>query len=208
MLAFAQMLNQPKENYIQPDHPIQQQILQTLAEMGNLPTEQIAIGIDGCSAPNFAMPLYNAALAFARLCDPEMGQVQPPERAAACHIITTAMTTHPDMVAGPGRFDTRLMQTAPRRLIAKGGAEGYQGIGLFAGAPGPNSPALGIAIKISDGDDGRRARTAVALEILRQLGALSAAELESLAEYGPRTPIYNWRKIAVGEVRPCFSLGL
>lgn len=205
MLAFARMLGLPKEDYIHPDHPIQRQILQTFAEMCNLPVEQVVVGIDGCSAPNFAVPLYHAALAFARLCDPQTGQVQPPERARACQVITAAMTAHPDMVAGPGRFDTRLMQTASGRVLAKGGAEGYQAIGLLPGALGPGSAALGIAIKISDGDHASRARSAVALEILRQLGALSPSELEALADFGPRKPVYNWRKIVVGEIRPCFG---
>ncbi len=208
MLALAQMLNLPKENYIHPEHPIQRLILQTFAEMCALPVEQVVVGTDGCSAPNFAVPLYHAALAFARLCDPQSGGVQPLERAQACQVITAAMSAHPEMVAGPQRFDTRLMQTAPGRILAKGGAEGYQAMGLLPGALGSGSSALGIAIKISDGDQAARARAAVSLEILRQLGALSPSELEGLANYGPHKPLYNWRKIVVGEVRPCFGLVL
>jgi L-asparaginase II len=203
MLAFARMENLPTADYINPSHPIQKIILETFAQMCDLPVSGVAVGIDGCSAPNFAVPLYNAALAFARLCEPS--RLSKP-RASACSLITRAMTAHPEMVAGNGRFDTRLMQVANGRMIAKAGAEGYQGIGLLPGALGDRSPALGIALKISDGDARGKVRAAVSLEILRQFGALSQDELQALAEFGPILPLYNWRKIAIGEAQPCFQL--
>jgi L-asparaginase II len=201
--------------YIDIQHPLQQEILNTFAEMCDVEVEQVSIGIDGCSLPNFAVPLKNAAYAFARLCDPSQ---LASARAAACRTITGSMTANPNMVGGPDSFDTRLMIACGGRILCKGGAEGYQALGLLPGALGPGSPALGITIKISDGDLGAhsraqgdphgRARPAVTLEILRQLGALSSQELEILAEYGPTFSIHNWRKLKVGEARPCFSLSL
>ena len=212
MLAYTRMLSLPENldagnlDYIDPQHPIQQEILITFAEMCNLQVDQVAKGIDGCSAPNFAVPLRNTALAYARLCDPETGGVSPAERTAACHTITSAMMSNPDMVGGPGRFDTRLMEVGQGRIVAKGGAEGYQGVGLMPGALGPGSPALGIALKISDGDLKSRARPAVTLEVLRQLDALSSSELGLLSEFGPVFPVHNWRKLVVGQARPRFEL--
>ena len=116
------------------------------------------------------------------------------------------MLASPEMVGGPGRFDTALMQTTHGRIVSKAGAEAYQGLGLMPGALGPGSPALGIAMKIGDGDDRKKVRTAVALELLRQLGALSPAELEALAGFGPTYKLYNWRKILVGQAYPTFQL--
>ena len=163
------------------------------------------LGTDGCSAPNFAIPLRNAAWGFARLVDPwEL----IPQRAAACEKITAAMTSHPEMIAGPGKFDTRLMAATGGKIISKGGAEGYQAIGIKPGVLGSDSPGIGIAIKISDGDLRGRARPAVALEILIKMGALTTLEAESLADLGPNFSIYNWRKILVGEARPIFELNL
>ena len=202
MLAHARLRNLPLENYLALDHPVQQSILKTFAEMCDLPVEKVILGTDGCSAPNFAVPLRNAALAYARICDPSEF---PPERAAACQRIVHAMTTNPDMVGGPGRFDTLLMGVAQGRILSKGGAEGYQGIGLMPGALGPGAPALGIALKISDGDSGGRAVSCTTLEVLRQLGVLTAKEIETLDMFGPR-PLYNYRKIRVGEIRSCFTL--
>ncbi|GAB4579276.1 MAG: asparaginase [Anaerolineales bacterium] len=203
MLASARFHGWPIEDYVNPDHPLQQNILTVFAEMCEVQPEQVSVGIDGCSAPNFAVPLSNAALAYARLCDPA-GLSAP--RAAACRTITHAMTTHPGMVAGPGEFDTRLMEVTGGRIVSKGGAEGYQGIGLLPGVLSPNAPGVGIVVKISDGAAREKVRSAVVMEVLRQLNVLSPGEWETLSAFGPGLPVYNYRKILAGEGRPCFTL--
>jgi L-asparaginase II len=212
MLAYAKMRGLPLENYLDIDHPIQQTIFATFSEMCLLPMAEIGLGIDGCSAPNFAVPLYNAALAMARLCDPrELTQT----RAFACRKITSAMTMHPEMVSGYGEFDEQLMRTGEGRMLCKRGAEGYQILGLLPGILSPDSPGIGIALKVSDGDASRtdldlshstRVRPAVALEILRQLGTLSPDQEQSLASFGPVKPVKNHRGIVTGRSRPVFEL--
>lgn len=212
MLAHARLRGWPISDYINPEHPVQQVILQTIAEMTGLPADKIAVGIDGCSAPTFALPLYHAALGFARLCDPRGLSL---ERAAACRRIVSSMIAHPVMVGGEGRFDTRLMEVGAGRILAKVGAEGYLCIGILPGALGADSPGIGIALKIADGDISlrrangdsyNRARPSFALEILRRMGYLSQAELEALADFGPVRPVTNVRKLVVGEIRPAFTL--
>jgi L-asparaginase len=116
------------------------------------------------------------------------------------------MISHPDMVAGPGRFDTRLMVAAHGKVVSKGGAEGYQAIAIKPGVIEAQSPGIGIAIKISDGDPSSRARSAVALQILIQLGALTSQEAQSLEEFGPNFLIHNWRNILVGQAATSFQL--
>ena len=203
MLAFAKMNGEPLENYLEIGHPVQQRILQALADLSGAPLDEIQLGTDGCSAPNFALSLYHAAWAWARLADPSGLSA---DRADACRTITAAMTAHPEMVSGPGEFDTVVMEAGKGALLVKAGAEGYQGIGILPGAIAPGSPALGVAIKISDGDGFRRARSAVSLETLRQLGALTDADLSAAAKFGPVKPVLNWRKLEVGEMRPAFDL--
>jgi L-asparaginase II len=217
MLAYARLLKistGPDDMpYIDPVHPVQQKIVTALAEMADLTSGEIHVGIDGCSAPNFALPLRSTALAFARLCQPD-GLAE--KRAETCHLITRAMLTYPDMIGGPDNFDTTLMEALQGRVICKGGAEGFQAFGIMPGAISAGSPALGVAFKVSDGDlkghnfpagDPRgHVRPAVALEILRQLGVSEAADLEKLAEYGPEFPVENWRKLRVGLASPCFTL--
>jgi L-asparaginase II len=202
MLAHAILRRLPIEDYINPEHPIQKTILQEFSEMCEIPVGQVILGTDGCSAPVFAVPLQNAAQGYARLCGPD-GLAAP--RAAACRRITRAMTSNPDMIAGPGRFDTVIMQVGAGKIVSKGGAEGYQALGLLPGGRGPGSPALGITFKIADGDITGRARALASVEILRQLEALSDEQVMALAAFGARL-LRNWRLLPVGEIRPCFKL--
>jgi len=203
MLAQAKYRSLPLADYVNPRHGIQQTILEAFAEMCGVDVATVVVGVDGCSAPNFAVPLVSAATAFARLADPAR---LPAPRAAALKTIFSAMTSHPEMVRGPKGFDTELMRVRPGVVVAKGGAEGYQGIGIVAGALRPGSPALGVALKIADGAG--RGTYPVALEVLRQLGALGEAELKALEGFGfgPRLPLKNWRGLVVGEARTCFEL--
>jgi L-asparaginase II len=212
MLAHAKMRGFPLENYLDINHPIQQEILASFAEMCQLVVKDVELGTDGCSAPNFAVPLYNAALAMARLCDPrELSN----ERATACRKITSAMTTHPEMVSAYGEFDEQLMRLGEGQIICKRGAEGYQIVGLLPGVLTPDSPGIGLALKVSDGDASRtsldlvhstRVRPAVTLEILHQLGALSSEQEQALASFGPVLPVKNHRGIITGQSRPIFEL--
>jgi L-asparaginase II len=203
MLALARLLNLPITDYINPDHSVQQLILETLSEVCTIEQQKIILGTDGCSVPTFAVPLQNTASAYAHLCDPCKFSNR---RASGCQTITSAMLAYPEMVAGPGRFDTYLMQVAKGRIIAKNGSEGYQGIGILPGVLYPDSPGIGIAIKIADGDRAGRVRSAVALEVLRQIGALSSNDIENLRDFGITRQIRNWREIVVGESKPCFTL--
>ena len=212
MLAHAKMRDLTLGNYLDRDHLIQRDILSTFAAMCQLPVEQVELGTDGCSAPNFAVPLFNAALGFARMCDPR-GLSQ--ERAQACRKITSAMIAYPEMVSGYGEFDEQLMKTGNGRIVCKRGAEGYQIVGLLSGTRGVDSPGLGIAIKVSDGDASRmgselestnRVRPAVTIEILRQLGVLSPEQVQALAGFGPEKSITNHRGIVTGESHPVFKL--
>lgn len=202
MLALARFLDAPSANYVDPNHLVQRRNLQIFAEMCGLEPEAVEVGIDGCSAPNFAVPLRTAATAFARLADPSGFA---PERIEACNKVVTAMTSHPLMVAGPDRFDTRLMEVTGGRLVAKGGAEGYQGIGILPGVIASDSSALGVAIKIADGDCRHRARAPVTLAVLEALGALDDEQREALVEFGPQ-PVLNHLGLKVGSLRTCFHL--
>jgi L-asparaginase II len=202
-LAYALLRGLPIEDYINPQHPIQQTIIEVFREMCGVDAKTVQIGVDGCSAPVFGLPLYNAALGYARLSDP---QSLSKERAKACKAITTAMSGFPNMIGGPGEFDTDLMLAAAGKLVTKAGAEGYQSVGILPDAIKPGSPGIGISIKISDGDTLYRARPVVTLEVLRQLGfVFDPAKQSSLAGYGIH-PVYNWRKIEVGMIQPCFKL--
>jgi L-asparaginase II len=210
MLAHAKMRGLPLETYLSTGHPIQRDILAVFSEMCGLSLEAVALGVDGCSAPNFAVPLHNAALAMAHLCDPrELNEA----RATACKKITSAMTAYPEMVSSFGEFDCELMNTGGGKIVTKRGAEGFQILGILPGVV--SERGLGIAFKVTDGDPGRmndelisraRVRPAVTLEILRQLGALNAEQLKKLSAFGPKRVLKNYAGIVTGESYPVFGL--
>jgi L-asparaginase II len=198
MLAFAKMIGAPLENYLDVIHPVQQAILKTFSEMCDVAIEDIDIATDGCSAPVFAIPLKKAALGFARLSCPDHLN---PARRDACRLIFKSMTAQPEMVAGPGRFDTIFMQALHGKVLSKTGAEGYLAFGMQTDTFNIGSPAMGMAIKISDGDAEHRAAPLVALELFKRLGQLDAEQQKAVRKYGSH-PITNWRGLVIGEIRP------
>ena len=202
MLALAKLLGAPVEDYLDLQHPVQVTIRETIGEMLDMDPMTLPVGIDGCSAPVYGIPMDKMAQAVAIIADPTD---LAPERRDACQIITMAMTLNPVMVAGPGQFDTDLMSVAKDKVFSKGGAEGYLIICVLPGAVAQGSPGIGITVKISDGDARGRARASVALTILKAMGLLDDADLARLKGYG-NVPVRNWRKLEVGEVRSVFSI--
>jgi L-asparaginase II len=213
MLGLAKILGAPKETYLELSSPVQQRILQTFSDMVDVAIKNIVLGIDGCSAPVFAVPLKNAALGFARLADPRH---LPGSRQLACQKITQAMMHFPVMVSGPGDLDATLMESAGGTMFCKSGAEGYLGMGVLPGMIQKDSPALGITIKIAEGDisgkfrmnantEEGRARPITALETLRQIGFNNKAFFHAMSSFDAR-PQYNWRRLDVGRYQPVFTL--
>ncbi|MFH0340761.1 MAG: asparaginase [Chromatiales bacterium] len=191
MLALARLLEAPIEDYLKVDHPVQQRILAVIASMADVPLGDIVVGIDGCSAPNAAIPLRALALAYARLAG---GEGMHPEVRGA---VFSAIAAHPGMVSGSGRFDHALTQSGRGKWVSKGGAEGVEGVGI-TGRGG-----WGIAIKIADGTP--RALHVVTIEVLRQLGVLKPPIAKVLIPYR-RVSLSNARGVETGEVMPVFKL--
>jgi L-asparaginase II len=184
MLALARHLAMPLAGYVRKEHPVQQAVAAALDRYCSADTAHAAWGIDGCSVPTWAMPLHNMALGFANLFS---------DGNRAGQRIATAVQAHPHMVAGTGKFDTRIMQAVPR-LFIKVGAEGvYGGAVPHAG--------LGFALKVDDGAF-RAAEVAIA-SVLLDLDCWSADEKNALKAFTAST-LQNWRKLEVGEVRANF----
>ncbi len=199
MLALAKILKQPLSQYLDLQNPVQIRQRTAVAEMAGLTEPELGLGVDGCSAPNFALPIAKVAFAYARLIDP---QNLPKKRVEACQKISKAMMTHPFLVAGPERFDTELMRAQPFELLVKGGAEGYLCVGIKPGLHSDYPHGLGLALKISDGDPTGRARHALALTILAQFNFLKPTTLNALKHYGPTFEITNQKKTLTGYGRP------
>lgn len=192
MLAFAKHIGADAKSYESIENPIQQEILKTVAQFAELPVEQIQIGVDGCAAPNFAMPLTAMARCFMNLIDPPESFGEQAKQ--ACQRLVSAMTQYPELVGGTERLDTILMKAVPGRLVSKVGADGVWLCGILPSGQYPTG--LAIALKIEDGDD-KRARPVVAVDLLRKLGILSKDELTELSPMAIR----NRRGDVVGNVK-------
>jgi L-asparaginase II len=163
-----------------------------LLELLRLEPEDLIVGIDGCSAPAYALPLDNMARGFALLACPDAA---PEPHRRALSMVSRAMRSHPELVAASsGRVDTELMRL-DRGLVAKSGAEGYFCVGQQDG--------YGLALKLIDGDPAARARNLATVMAVRRAGWISDADLAGpLATFGPRLPIHNLAGRLTGEVRP------
>lgn len=199
MLALALYLGAPVENYESPEHPVQQLIARTVAQFSGLRVEDLGLAVDGCAAPNFAMPLRSMALMYSRLVHVP-SWLDDATRQASAHIIKS-MQSHPRMVEGEGELDTLLMEVCEGKLISKVGAEGVYTAGVLPCERYPKG--LGLAFKIEDGDKNDRARSPVAVELLRQLGVLE--ELGELKKFSDCV-IRNHRGDEVGKVVTSFRL--
>lgn len=164
MLAVCKQRNWPLNNYLHRNHPIQKLILSKVSDLLGMPADEFISAHDDCGAPTYFMQLEQMATLFAKLAS---GDNLDMER------IVRSMTMHPDLVAGEDAFDTELMQAAEGELVSKSGAEGIQCIGRVG-------QSLGLAIKVIDGS--KRAKYAVALHLLKQMGWISPTVAETLAE--------------------------
>ena len=187
-LTVARHWDIATKGYEHHDHPVQLAVAAALGELSGLEGE-LAWGVDGCAAPNFAVPLAAFARALAKLAAADQ---LAPTRANAARRIVRSMIAHPELVAGTGRACTILMRACGGRAAVKTGAEGY-----FAGLI--PEVGLGIALKIDDGA-GRAAETAMAA-ILDKLGILGREAHVIL-----RAPVTNTRNAVVGERRPAPAL--
>lgn len=166
MLAVCIYAGWDHLRYRDPEAPLQQLVRRTIAKLCGLEPGAVRLAGDGCGVPVFALPLGNLALGFARLA---AGGAEdfPEDLLEAVRRVRDAMRAHPFMVAGTGRFDTRVMEETD--LVAKSGAEGV----FAAGSP----EGWGLALKISDGAG--RAVAPTALAALSERGVRASAQMRS-----------------------------
>jgi L-asparaginase II len=188
MLAVARALGAPTAHYVDRDHPVQVEVRRVIEAVIGVPLSEDRCGTDGCSIPTWAAPLAAFATGFARMAS---GTGLSDEMANASRRIFDAATSHPQLVAGTGHFDTRVMGAFGGRLMQKGGAEGVQ-----CGAI--RDRGWGYALKCDDGN--MAASLAMAAELLLALADPDEAQRKVLAEFAVQD-VRNVRKLLVGEMR-------
>ena len=179
--------------YVNASHPIQRAVAGVLEDMCSVTLDEGMFGVDGCSIPTWAMPLKNLAHGFARF---GAGVDVTPQRGRAMRRIRQAVAAEPFMVAGTGRFDTKIMEALRERAFTKTGAEGV----FCAALP---EVGLGVALKIDDG--ATRAAEVVMASLIDRFLDLNDAE-RAAVDAAIRVPMRNWTGRPVGEIRPTAAL--
>ena len=192
MLAYCVHCGLPKANYLDYEHPLQREIRESVAHFAGVAERDLQAGIDGCSAPNYAVPLAGLARAFARLAS------RTPDAVYGCapQTLADAMTAHPEMVSGERRNDLAYMSAGAGDWVTKIGAEGVQAIGV-------RSLGLGIAVKVADG--AKRGLHPAVVSVLDQLGLLDDSRRRALSGWGEAI-VRNYRGIETGRVHPLVVL--
>ena len=168
MLATCVHNGWPASTYLDPGHPLQKAVRDTVERLTG---EPVAVtGVDGCGAPLFGFSLTGLARAFRAVVTAAPGT---PERRVA-----DAMRAHPAYMSGTGRLDRKLMEAVPG-LLVKGGAEAVLACAL------PDGRAA--ACKIADGH--QRAVQPLAVAVLRRLGVPGLDELATVPVLGGGRPV-------------------
>ncbi len=191
-LAYCVQHGLDTTSYTDAGHPLQQAVRRSVARATRMDEADLRMGIDGCSAPNYDLPLSHLASAYARLAsgaqDAEFGQ--------SFAALSDAMTRHPELVSGTARSDLAFMRCGRGDWVTKVGADGVQAVAS-------KSRGEGFAIKIVDGN--KPALFAATVEVLEQLGWMDDAQRAELAPWRAEA-ILNARGLRVGERKASFRL--
>lgn len=186
-LCTCRHLGVDHHGYVGAGHKAQELVCEAMESVTGARHGADNRGIDGCSIPTYAIPLRNLALGFARMTT---GVGLPPVRAKAARRILAANMAEPFYVAGTDRLDTRLMQAADRRIMAKTGAEG-----VYCSAV----PELGVGVAIKCDDGATRGAETMLLATLAWLLRDDAAMVDTLR--GLAKPILSRNGAKVGAER-------
>jgi L-asparaginase II len=179
--------------YVGFGHPFQQMIRETLQDVTCVAHDAANAAIDGCAIPTYAVPLESLASGFSRMGS---GRGLSADRAAAAKRLMGAAMRNPFYISGTGKPDTVMMEAAPGRIFAKGGAEG-----VFCAVV----PERGLAIAVKCDDGAVRGAETIGANVLATLFAEEAdvtARLEEVA----RAAILNRNGVIVGGLRPAAML--
>ncbi|TDQ03675.1 MULTISPECIES: asparaginase [unclassified Leifsonia] len=187
MLLACRVNGWPTESYLDPQHPIQQHIRDTVERFTG--EKVVATGVDGCGAPVHAMSLLSLARGIQRIATASEGSPFALFRNAA--LLKNAVLADGWAIDGPGRANTVVIDELG--VFAKGGAEGV----MVMAAPDGTT----VTLKVLDGS--LRAASIVALRLLADAGALSHDDVDRVA---PKLDLaVLGRGEPVGAIRPSYA---
>lgn len=208
MIAGAKCLGADVSNYHLSENPMQLLVKRAVEDLTKLKEDEVKWGIDGCNLPAPAIPLYALAQMFGTLAAAaDLDEDSSPQkRSQNLTRIFHAMTQHPELVGGDGRFCTRLMTAFQGSLVGKIGADGCYGIGIRAAEQTKElgtDTAIGIAIKIEDGNI--PVLHSAVMEILEQIGIGTPEIRRELADFH-HPKLLNTARVEIGHFDCAFKV--
>ncbi len=184
-LAYCKLKGYSTDNYLDINHPLQQEIKHCIAAFAEIDPSLLHIGIDGCSAPNFALSLFHLAVAFKNLSTPNRVENYWSE---AAQVVIQSVKKHPFMVGGKERFCTELAELLGNHVIGKTGAEGVYAMTF-------HSKKMGAAIKTDDGKMGPQ--YFIAYDLVKKHTGCSHPLLQKYVS----APLTNWSGKITGYIQ-------
>lgn len=192
IIALARELGYRTDNYWELTHPVQQDILHTLAYMADYPVENIQLGVDGCGFPIFALPLKHLAIAYLKLACPDLIGDEVTRDAVARMV--SYMHASPESIASHNFICTELLRD--KNIVAKGGAKGVYCFSLVR-------ERVAFALKVIDGSE--TPWPIIVASILEQIGYENKQTIDRLYTVVSKE-IKNDNHVLVGERKAAFTL--
>lgn len=191
-VTICREMGYPVEGYWKIDHPLQQQIVQILSILSEVPPSKITVGVDGCGVPVFAIPLNKMALTYLKLACPDL--ITDHQLKQAVSKLTSIMNLEYNMIASERFICSVLLQDA--NIVAKGGAQGVYCFGL-------RNERLGFALKVINGSE--EVWPNIVAGILEQIDYKNKETIFNLRSLKPSV-VKNDSGIEVGRIEEEFSL--
>ncbi len=184
-ITMARHLGIEQRGYINPEHSVQIHVRELMETICETQLENAPRAMDGCSVPTWAIPLKNLALGFAKFGTGQRLENSLRELAKRSR---EAMLAHPFLVAGTGRFCTRVMSRFGKQVICKTGAEG-----VYCAA----FPELGLGLALKCHDGARRASEMMLGGVMQHLGLLNDSQDMDFVH----SALTNHNGYTIGELR-------
>lgn len=191
MMLLSRELGEAETDYWRPESKTQEEILQVLSQMTDVPAGEIRMGTDGCGVPVYAVPFRQIAVSFLRLQCPDL--IKDRQLREAVERNTGMIHKYPNTIAGEKVICSLLCKEPD--ILAKSGAAGVYAMGI-------KSRRIGIAAKVLDGTHDVYGQ--IARHILLQIG-YETPVLKEIEKCYPDT-ILNSNGQPIGERKAVFSL--
>jgi L-asparaginase II len=188
MLTACKLNKYSINDYLNFDHPHQQNIRSVFSKFTEEKILLESYGIDGCSAPQYSFKISQLGKALSNLYKSYNSKF---EYSLNIKTMIDSILKNPLFIGGTKNLDSNLIKISNGSIFCKGGAEG---VFLFLHL---KKKLFGI-LKVSDGNE--RALPSVIYSLCKKFKLLNNKEIEKFKLWNSFL-LYNHAKIKIGEIK-------